>query len=341
MHDCYVTCVEFDGRVTRTCHQGDGDDDLRYILTKNAFFIRRENDMYGIMLYEKTCMIARERFGDTETLETMRVNVNHMSSELKFGEILTGQDLRMYGPTDDELLPHGRCAVIWDTGRVYVGDFEHGLFHGVGYAIDENGEMTYGMFARGRQQGDAIVLHPDGIISCGTHIACNPVQDCRIHRLGFRTRCIPKKAQVFRLQKAHSQWRTLARIRRAEHQMRSLLLDEEKEKEALAKKRKKNKRRKKSQRGVVATTNEDTDLSQTSPDPNCVDEVITDKVIPEKDSIGDEEDDSSLCVVCITHERSHVVVPCGHMCLCERCVDRVTECPMCRGHAQCIVKVYM
>ena len=32
--------------------------------------------------------------------------------------------------------------------------------------------------------------------------------------------------------------------------------------------------------------------------------------------------DSSLCVVCLEEERTHVLIPCGHKCLCTRCAQR-------------------
>lgn len=48
----------------------------------------------------------------------------------------------------------------------------------------------------------------------------------------------------------------------------------------------------------------------------------------------DEEDD--LCVVCIDNESTHLLRPCGHKVLCERCVDvyraaHLTGCPICRS----------
>ena len=45
----------------------------------------------------------------------------------------------------------------------------------------------------------------------------------------------------------------------------------------------------------------------------------------------DEEDD--ICVVCIDNESTHVLRPCGHKVLCERCVDAydLSGCPICRS----------
>ena len=41
------------------------------------------------------------------------------------------------------------------------------------------------------------------------------------------------------------------------------------------------------------------------------------------------------CVVCFDRDVSHIFVPCGHQCVCERCAATVMatscECPICRG----------
>ena len=51
------------------------------------------------------------------------------------------------------------------------------------------------------------------------------------------------------------------------------------------------------------------------------------------------------CVVCLEEERSHVLVPCGHACVCEVCARSVVastkECPVCRSHCEKIIKVFL
>lgn len=49
--------------------------------------------------------------------------------------------------------------------------------------------------------------------------------------------------------------------------------------------------------------------------------------------------DDDGCVICLEASRTHVVVPCGHLCLCERCAV-VKECPLCRASAQMVMKVF-
>lgn len=41
--------------------------------------------------------------------------------------------------------------------------------------------------------------------------------------------------------------------------------------------------------------------------------------------------DEQLCVVCRTNPREIILLPCGHVCLCEDCsLDISTDCPICR-----------
>lgn len=45
-------------------------------------------------------------------------------------------------------------------------------------------------------------------------------------------------------------------------------------------------------------------------------------------------EDDHLCVVCLEHPRDEILVPCGHMVLCQQCcqsvMDSSNECPVCR-----------
>ena len=53
------------------------------------------------------------------------------------------------------------------------------------------------------------------------------------------------------------------------------------------------------------------------------------------------EDDTKECVVCFEEEKTIVLVPCGHYCLCKMCADTINshsgECPMCRGKITMVV----
>lgn len=42
--------------------------------------------------------------------------------------------------------------------------------------------------------------------------------------------------------------------------------------------------------------------------------------------------DEQRCVVCVTNPKEVIVLPCGHVCLCEDCALQIkTTCPVCRG----------
>lgn len=44
-----------------------------------------------------------------------------------------------------------------------------------------------------------------------------------------------------------------------------------------------------------------------------------------------DDDDVPTCVVCLSEEASHVMVPCGHLALCADCCSLpLSECPVCR-----------
>ena len=46
------------------------------------------------------------------------------------------------------------------------------------------------------------------------------------------------------------------------------------------------------------------------------------------------------CCVCLTHKKEIAVIPCFHMCLCERCAQRVVSCPLCRQPVEKTQKIF-
>eukprot|EP01083_Nonionella_stella_P009307 26869_1 len=47
------------------------------------------------------------------------------------------------------------------------------------------------------------------------------------------------------------------------------------------------------------------------------------------------------CAVCLSNERSHICVPCGHLCICQKCVSVINgNCPMCQKTYDRVVQVY-
>ena len=51
--------------------------------------------------------------------------------------------------------------------------------------------------------------------------------------------------------------------------------------------------------------------------------------VPES-TIGGE----TTCIVCMAHPKSHIAVPCGHLCACGVCAERMQDCPYCRASVQ-------
>ena len=46
------------------------------------------------------------------------------------------------------------------------------------------------------------------------------------------------------------------------------------------------------------------------------------------------------CVVCLTEPQSHVFIPCGHMCCCGACAEKLTSCCICRAAIASCVRVF-
>ena len=47
--------------------------------------------------------------------------------------------------------------------------------------------------------------------------------------------------------------------------------------------------------------------------------------------LENEQPEVQACVVCCQNRRGIILLPCGHVCLCEDCSARITDfCPVCR-----------
>ena len=57
-----------------------------------------------------------------------------------------------------------------------------------------------------------------------------------------------------------------------------------------------------------------------------------------------KEDEGALCCVCLSEPKTHLLLPCGHKCLCQTCVaDFATDgatCPLCREQVDGAARVY-
>lgn len=48
------------------------------------------------------------------------------------------------------------------------------------------------------------------------------------------------------------------------------------------------------------------------------------------------------CVICLSNERNHVIVPCYHLCCCFICSTQIQDrCPLCRGQINSIQRVFL
>lgn len=46
------------------------------------------------------------------------------------------------------------------------------------------------------------------------------------------------------------------------------------------------------------------------------------------------------CVVCLSNLVQFIIIPCGHAALCSSCAQQINECPICRGSASIMNRVY-
>lgn len=51
-------------------------------------------------------------------------------------------------------------------------------------------------------------------------------------------------------------------------------------------------------------------------------------------------DDNKECVICNENRRSYAISPCGHLCLCNSCVNTVSSCPLCRSDIKETIRIY-
>lgn len=65
--------------------------------------------------------------------------------------------------------------------------------------------------------------------------------------------------------------------------------------------------------------------------------------LPEINAVNTFQDDKT-CVVCMDNDKNHVIVPCGHACLCGECADLFKnseqKCPLCKADIMTITKIF-
>jgi hypothetical protein len=58
-----------------------------------------------------------------------------------------------------------------------------------------------------------------------------------------------------------------------------------------------------------------------------------------------DDAEETMCVVCFDAPKDHIIVPCGHMCVCASCAEQLTKtrtptCPVCREPIRETMKVF-
>jgi hypothetical protein len=67
--------------------------------------------------------------------------------------------------------------------------------------------------------------------------------------------------------------------------------------------------------------------------------------VPPAASSPHSDAEETQCVVCFDAPKDHIIVPCGHQCVCARCAEQLTEtrtptCPVCREPILQTMKVF-
>ena len=56
--------------------------------------------------------------------------------------------------------------------------------------------------------------------------------------------------------------------------------------------------------------------------------------------VQEKEAEKKLCIICMEKPRDIVFVDCSHLCCCQACSDKVTNCPLCRKQVTSKLKVF-
>ena len=68
------------------------------------------------------------------------------------------------------------------------------------------------------------------------------------------------------------------------------------------------------------------------------------EIVDQTNNEQEDRNDKETCKVCLVNKRSHVVLPCGHYCLCKVCAEEINkttrQCPICRTEDVSFKKLY-
>ena len=83
----------------------------------------------------------------------------------------------------------------------------------------------------------------------------------------------------------------------------------------------------------------DTEMEYGGPSPSQTTDAAAE---PEPEVLVPEVNDDTSCIICLDAERSHLLTPCGHRCLCKGCAEDMElprRCPICRAFCDTIVDI--
>lgn len=223
--------------------------------------------------------------------------------------------------------PHGVGLLLYSTGAVYVGEWLNGMHHGMGCLVVKDGSVFMGQFDRNCPGGRGTYMSSMGQVICG-------YMDRSFTRSHDEQRVTTPRYHitpliVFRPERlviAH--WRHEAQRRFAARTARKLLEDDMRTPPKKVSRRARRKAARKKHDIDEVTDNFET--------------IRIADVTKAKEKTDAQTEVDGECIVCFEAAPSHVVVPCGHLCLCATCAVRVSphECPVCRAHSDCIIRVF-
>ena len=96
-----------------------------------------------------------------------------------------------------------------------------------------------------------------------------------------------------------------------------------------------------SDRNHAASSSSSTTTTTSTPAVNPVPSL---RVEPEQQQTSPRDQGSPRelqCVICLDAKKSRACIPCGHVCVCERCAVPLTSCPVCRQPCSDFMRIYL
>ena len=78
------------------------------------------------------------------------------------------------------------------------------------------------------------------------------------------------------------------------------------------------------------------------PTPSAPQMLMRREITKEEEEVQqNNKETESDCVICLTSNSTHAIVPCGHQCVCETCAKQLPNfCPICRVNIDNVIKIF-